>query len=464
VRKKTRWLTMLRALAVLGLVLGLAGGAAGRTHEAEQRSGLAKIQHIVIIMQENRSFDHYFGTYPGADGIPRRHGVPLACVPNLLTRTCVRPFHDSRDLNYGGPHGAAAAVADIDGGRMDGFITQAQRGLNTCSTDPLDPACAGSGIDSVGYHDRREIPNYWAYADNFVLQDHMFEPNSSWSLPEHLFMVSEWSALCADDDPASCVNALDAPGRMPDPKHPNLPPPHYAWTDLTWLLHRANVSWAYYVFAGAQPDTADPDEMATPKRPQSATTPGIWNPLPFFATVRADGELHNIKDLTQFFRAAHDGTLPAVSWICPNSRVSEHPPSLVSAGQAYVTRLINAIMQGPNWDSTAIFLAWDDWGGFYDHVSPPRVDENGYGLRVPALVISPYARRGFIDHQTLSFDAYVKFIEDVFLGGERLDPATDGRPDPRPTVRENARQLGDLARDFDFRQAPRPPLVLEPER
>jgi phospholipase C len=119
-------------------------------------------------------------------------------------------------------------------------------------------------------------------------------------------------------------------------------------------------------------------------------------------------------------------------------------------------------MQGPDWDSTAIFLTWDDWGGFYDHVKPPVVDENGYGLRVPGLVISPYAKRGFIDHQTLSFDAYLKFIEDDFLGGQRLDPRTDGRPDPRPTVRENVAILGDLAHDFDFTQPPRPPLILQP--
>ena len=117
-------------------------------------------------------------------------------------------------------------------------------------------------------------------------------------------------------------------------------------------------------------------------------------------------------------------------------------------------------MKGPNWSSTAIFLAWDDWGGFYDHVPPPRVDENGYGLRVPAVVISPYARRGFIDDQVLSFDAYVKFIEDDFLGGQRLDPATDGRPDPRPTVREDVPLLGDLRRDFNFAQKPRRTLIL----
>ena len=118
-------------------------------------------------------------------------------------------------------------------------------------------------------------------------------------------------------------------------------------------------------------------------------------------------------------------------------------------------------MQGPDWNSTVIFLAWDDWGGFYDHVVPPTVDQNGYGLRVPGLVISPFAKKGFIDHQTLSFDAYLKLIEDIFLNGQRLDPKTDGRPDPRPTVRESVSTLGDLLQEFDFNQTPLPPLILQ---
>jgi len=117
-------------------------------------------------------------------------------------------------------------------------------------------------------------------------------------------------------------------------------------------------------------------------------------------------------------------------------------------------------MKGPNWKDCAIFLAWDDWGGFYDHVVPPKVDENGYGLRVPALMISPFAKGGFIDKQTLSFDAYLKFIEDDFLDGMRLDPKSDGRPDPRTSVRENAPQLGDLIHEFDFNRQPLPALIL----
>jgi phospholipase C len=313
----------------------------------------------------------------------------------------------------------------------------------------------------MGYHDRHEIPNYWAYAKHLVLQDHMFEPDASWSLPAHLFMVSGWSARCSiKDDPMSCVAAVQAPGSPPgEPQNRTGAPPDYAWTDLTYLLHEAGVSWRYYVVKGSQPD-CDDDAMFCKLVKQSAATPGIWNPLPWFDTVKDDHQLANVAPFQDFLKAARNGTLPAVSWITPTQSVSDHPPALLTNGQAYVTGVINAIMRSKDWDSTAIFLAWDDWGGFYDHVRPPTVDAQGYGLRVPALVISPYAKRGFVDHQTLSFDAYLKFIEDDFLGGQRIDPETDGRPDPRPDVRENERILGDLRSDFDFSQKPRPPLLL----
>jgi len=418
-------------------------------------SGIHKIKHVVIIMQENRSFDSYFGTYPGADGIPTADGRFSGGVFNAETGRCVFPTHDPRFVDGGGPHAELDALGDVDGGRMDGFISRFLKAQRNCS-DPGDPACTFSASpDVVSYHDAREIPNYWSYAGRFTLQDHMFEPNASWSLPAHLFMVSEWSAVCTvPDDPSSCRNALN---NVQTIRHGQDP---YAWTDLTYLLHGAGVSWAYYVAPGTQPDCADDGALACAPVPQGPATLDIWNPLPGFSTVREDGQVGNVQSVANFYTAARSGNLPSVSWVIPDDAQSEHPPSNIRTGQAYVTRLVNTVMRGPDWDSTAIFLSWDDWGGFYDHVVPPHIDQNGYGLRVPALVISPYARSGYIDHQTVSFDAYVKFIEDDFLGGHRIDPATDGRPDPRPDVRENASQLGDLTADFDFGQAPQPPLLL----
>jgi phospholipase C len=447
-----------RRLVVASVVAAcLAASAAGAARRPP--AGIHLIRHVVVIMQENRSFDSYFGTYPGADGIPKD-----VCVPDPLTETCEQPYHDTANRNAGGPHDHVDALGDIDGGRMDGFVARAVDGRRLACSGQVDaPTCslAPHAPDVMGYHDWHEIPNYWAYARHFVLQDHMFQPDLSWSLPAHLYMVSGWSARCANKGkPMSCRGAVQSPGSPPgSPQNTTGAVPDYAWTDLTYLLHKAHVSWRYYVAKGSEPDCADNAMFCAPV-PQRAKTPGIWNPLPYFDTVRQDRQLGNVAPLQGFYRAARRGTLPAVSWITPAQAVSEHPPGLVTAGQAYVTGLVNAIMRSKDWSSTAIFLSWDDWGGFYDHVQPPQVDGQGYGLRVPGLVISPYARRGFIDHQVLSHDAYLKFIEDDFLGGRRLNPKTDGRPDPRPDVRENAAILGNLASDFDFTQKPQPPLIL----
>jgi phospholipase C len=389
--------------------------------------GIHNIQHVVMIMQENRSFDSYFGTYPGANRIPA--GV---CVP--LGRGCVAPFHNPSDRNSGGPHGDKSAVKDINGGLMNGFA-------KTCSCSEV-----------MGYHDAREIPNYWTYAKNFVLQDNMFESVASGSLAEHLDLVSGWSAECKTENPMQCSSTL-----QPEESGP------YAWTDITYLLDRSNVSWSYYIFKGTEPDCESDEAVTCKPVKQGPTTGGIWNPLRRFTDVKQDGQSSNIRSLTSFYEAVHQRTecgLSNVSWVVPNYPVSEHPPALISEGQAYVTTLINSIMRSPCWDTTAIFLSWDDWGGLYDHVVPPNIDQNGYGLRVPGVVISPYAKKGYIDHQQLSHDAYLKFIEEDFLKNARLNPATDGRPDARPNVREEASGLGDLVNDFDFNQSPRPPLLL----
>jgi phospholipase C len=459
---------VLLAAVALAAILFSTAELPGRSREAEAEplKGIHKIRHVVIIMQENRSFDSYFGTYPGADGIPGLAGNPgtLPCLPDPEHGGCDLPYHDSNNRNAGGPHGHLTALADVADGRMDGFANQAELGrASFCKTHFDDPQCsyAPNKPDVMGYHDWREIPNYWDYASNFVLQDHMFESDNSWSLPEHLYLVSGWSAKCTTPgDPMSCHSAPQSPGSPPgEPGNVNGEIPDYAWTDLTYLLHRYNVSWRYYVDKGTQPDCSNNKMFCAPV-PQNARTPGIWNPLPYFDTVRADHQLRDIQPLQALFKDLAHNRLPSVSWIVPADKVSDHPPALITRGQAYVTGLINSIMRSRAWKSTAIFLCWDDWGGFYDHVKPPVVDDQGYGLRVPALVISPYAKQGYIDHQILSQDAYLKFIEDDFLHHQRIDARTDGRPDPRPDVRESEKILGDLTADFNFKQNPRPPLLL----
>jgi len=430
-----------RISAVMAVALGatMAVGVAAQAHEASSprtsaahAAGIHKIRHVIVIMQENRSFDSYFGTFPGADGIPK--GV---CLPDPRNGGCARPWVDHHDSNGNDPHSQFPFRADVNGGKMNGFLAEAEKKLCR-SGRPCHP-------DVMGHHVGSDIGDYWAYAKDFVLQDHLFEAPGSWSLPAHLYEVSGWSARCARTGvPMSCT-ASDQPRE----RFPSRPTP-FAWTDLTWLLHRHRVSWSYYLDHGAV----------------SGSNPGgvsiHWNPLPGFTDVHKDGQLGSVRPLSIFWKQAKAGTLPKVSWIAPDFRDSEHGPALVSTGQAYVTRVINAIMRSPDWKSSAIFLTWDDWGGFYDNVNPPRVDRQGYGIRVPALVISPYARHGFIDHQRLSSDAYLKFIEDDFMGGARLNPATDGRPDRRPDVRESAAKLGNIVRDFNFTQAPRRPLILNP--
>ena len=434
-------------------------------HAGSSSGGIHKIKHVVVIMQENRSFDSYFGTYPGADGLPTSGDQFVSCVPDPAGG-CQRPYHAPADITGGASHNSVAAATDIAGGEMTGFLISARNSARGCSV-VQNPACAQSSTpDVMGYHDAREIPNYWTYANDYVLNDHLFEPVASWSLPDHNYLVSAWSALCSTPSPSSCTNNIVGPYAPRQMQRfvnqavaTGTAPVSSAWTDITYLLYKQHVSWGYYVETGSQPD-CEGGAATCPLKAQNYKTPGIWNPLPIFTDVQQDHQLSNIRPTSTFMSEASAGTLPAVSWVTPSQANSEHPPASVHEGQAWVTNLINSVMRGPDWNSTAIFLSWDDWGGFYDHVVPPSVDGNGYGLRVPSMVISPYAKRGFVDHQVLSHDAFLKFIEDDFLGGARLDPRTDGRPDPRPTVRETVAQLGDLTRDFDFKQTPRPPTVL----
>jgi phospholipase C len=419
--------------------------------------GIFKLDHLVFIVQENHSFDNYFGTYPGADGIPRRpDGTFAVCLPDPALGHCVTPYHSTNMETVGGPHGSKASVADVNGGKMNGFAQMAVSDKSDpCAAQPFGPGCKNltgpqhqPGI--MSFHTGAELYNYWTYAKDFVLQDHMFASSDSYTLPSHLYLISGWSATCKDwTNPMSCtsdVNKLAAAEKGAIP---------YAWTDVTYLLHRYHVSWGWYV---------DPRSCWETKCKSNPGTTSKQNVLPGFLDVHQDQQMGNIMPHQAFFTSAADGTLPSVSWVLPGPNYSEHPDAgPITPGIAWTTQVINAVMRSPDWSSSAIFLTWDDWGGFYDHVVPPKAGGNGYGMRVPGIMISPYARQGFVDHQVLSFDAYLKFIEDRFLGGQRLNPATDGRPDSRPVVRENLPILGDLIKEFDFSQAPLAPVILNPD-
>lgn len=466
---------VLRACALVSVA-----SAAIPLHAAEVSA--LKIKHVIVIMQENRSFDSYFGTFPGADGLKAGTCVPLD--PTHPHNGCVQPFHDQVDANSGGPHGVSQAERDLDDGvttaKQDGYVAgQIAAGSNgICVREPNNPFCAGSLAgtlrhDVMGYHTDAEIPNYWAYAKTFVLQDAMFEGVRSWSLPSHLDLISEWSAKCRDEkDATTCHSAL----------RPDLPSgkTRYPWVNLFQLLDIGQVSWKYYLGEGNEPD-CDDGEMTCAPRVQTGTVPSIWNPAPFFSSVKAEGQKYldrHVLKVDQFLSDVQNGTLPSVSWIVPSDAYSEHPPNGVTAGMEYVTSLVNAIMRSRYWSDTAIFLTWDDWGGFYDHVVPPNVDANenktspvqGFGIRVPGIMISAWARPGTIDHGIYSFASYARLMEDLFLGGRRLVPAELGNPDARPTIRDALQQvsyfdgrvapMGDLLSEFDFNQQPLPPLIL----
>jgi phospholipase C len=458
--------------------------------QTQLQAAQAHIQHVIIIVQENRSFDHYFGTYPGANGIPvDASGTPTTCYPQA-TGGCLYPFHDGHNQNGASTHSAPASIADIGTTKaktwpMKGFLLNQQNNYaDSCLSNPAPWCAAAKRNDAIGYHNRSDLPNYWAYADHFMLQDAMFAPAAAWSGPTHLYDVSAWSATCTDpEDPLSCTGTINLPLDFMNNAH-------FAWSQLVDLMDRARVSWKYYIAEGKAPD-CDDGEADCPPQSIGPTTRNYWNPLPGFQEVQdndaATGGAYtasHIQKIDQYYLDTTNCALPVVSWFVPDDPVSEHPPADITAGMQYVTGLVNAIMNSPcgYWNNTVIFLTWDDWGGFFDHVVPPVSDlgangqRMGYGIRVPGLILSPWVKPGVIDHQTMSFDAYQRFIEDLFLNGARIGGFGGQRPDSRPVIRENLTtvstqtsptafngpsiRVGNLLNDFNFSQSPLPPLIL----
>jgi len=425
---------------------------AGDAESAENTPEIP-INHIIYIIQENITFDHYFGTYPGADGIPA--DLKLAYRPGGKPE--VAPFHLNKtalphDLN----HSWQAAQLAYDGGKMDGFLwAEWPRTLHyywqgdVPNIDP-DKIKADSGqlesagpmfkpnirngqffgkktktapagrppgwvLNTVSYYDYHEIPNYWEYARRYTLCDRFFSSLTGPSEPNHLYTVAAQSGGLVNN-PGPAVARKEGV---------------YHFKTAAELLESNGVSWKYY------------DEKPNPR------LHSLWNPLPGFKNFTPDSALmKKVVPLADFFADIKNGHLPSVCWIVPTGPDSEHPPWDSARGMWHVTGLVNAIMNSPYWKDTAIIITWDDFGGFYDHVAPPKVDKYGYGFRVPALVISPYARAGFVDHTQFDFTSPLKLIETRFS---------------LPALTDRDRAANDMLSCFDFNQQPLAPDAIAKE-
>ena len=295
------------------------------------------------------------------------------CLPTTTPKTSTPEGRTESD----------AATGDIDGGRMDGFVGQAQSKFGCQETGGCEK-CQGlpeCGRDVMGYHDPREIPNYWSYAENYVLQDNMFESGLSWSLPEHLYLVSGWSAVCPKGDTKPdglrrLAGTAEAQLRRMGGSHGTGPRQLRMDGHHVSAWHKAGVSWRYYVSEGSEPDCEDDEASRLQGAQAEFADARHLEPTPGFH--RRQSRMNRSatwRRCTNFYSARQQPTCvrPAERIMGrPQREVSEHPPASIRPGQTYVTTLINSVMRSPCWNNTAIFLSWDDWGGFYDHVPPPQ--------------------------------------------------------------------------------------------
>jgi phospholipase C/archaellum component FlaF (FlaF/FlaG flagellin family) len=378
-------------------------------------TGISQIQHVVFIIKENRSFDHYFGQFPGAEGttigkLSDGHVVPLWRAPDIMP-------HDP-DHSYTG------AMTAMDGGKMDRYDLLTNINGELMAYSQMTEA---------------DIPNYWAYARNFVLADHMFQSSIGNSFPNHLYSIAA-SAAGTFEIPSPVVSPADWGCDSPADETVAIMDPRGAISrvfpcfqirTIADSLDKKGRSWKFYA-----PSIGE----------------GGYNLSTFdeIYHIRYSSRWQtNVVPVAQFIADAQKGQLPAVSWIV-TSDGSEHPPGGTCDGENWTVKQINAIMQGPaaQWDSTAIFVAWDDFGGFYDHLTPPPLfDQFGPGIRVPLLIISPYARPGYVSHTTYEFSSVLKFIETAY---------------GLPSLRKRDSQASDTTDSFDFNQAPLAPLTLTP--
>ncbi len=405
------------ALACAALALWPAIAPHGGTQARSLPAGISSrypIKHIIIIDKENRSFDNLFGRFPGADGatfarLPNGKSVPLNHTPDRML------------LDVG--HAGQSAALAVNNGRMNQFS--------------LLPGAIQDGRDIADsqYHES-DIPNYWAYASTFTLDDHFFSTIMGPSFPNHLVAVAATSGNVVDNPRGQILHAWGCDGGSQSHVEGIRPDgttfitrPCFDFLTLPDRLQQAHITWKYYA-------------------PPQYSSGYVWSTLDAIRHIRYSPLWkEDVPSNTTFVSDVQHGHLAHVTWLVTDARESDHPPAAICLGEDWTVRMINAVMQSKFWKNTAIFLTWDDFGGFYDHVAPPRLDYISLGPRVPMIVISPYARQHFIDHHPLEFDSMLRFIEDDF----GLAPLTS-----------RDAHAASMLSSFDFTQQPIAPLVLKP--
>jgi phospholipase C len=413
---------------------GHGGGGTGSTNPGGTIvPGQTPIKHVVFIVKENRTFNNYFATYPDAEGATE--GGTITCTSDgCKDGPVVRLTHGPDAYPHDLTHCFRCGLVAINDGKMNGFNR-----MNGVIPQSENADLFGADMTGYSYLDRRDLPHYWAYADRFVLADHFFTPMYGPTTPEHLYAVAAQSNGLVDNK-----STTDHPGNYCDD------PTEYATRFIPREV-RQNADRIIQLERDITKDGSSSYDLGQywgnirlcfdiPVLPDQLEQDGIswkyyaeenaWmNVMQMIKHVRYGPMWDKVQPPSNFVTDVKQGNMPAVSWIIPPESYNEHPGDGKSscAGENWTVQQVNTVMKSPYWRSTVIVVVWDDFGGFYDPVVPPRYDVMGLGPRTPALIISPYTRSGdnpnggYVDHTTYEFSSVLSFIEHLF----GLDPMTD---------------------------------------
>ncbi len=415
-------------LILTGLALFLSvscGGGCVNASIPTQIPSTHRIKHIVFFIKENRTFDNYFGTYPGANGAT----TALDSHGNIVL---LRHEDDQvPDIN----HSSEAAWKAYDNGKMDRFdlLYFNSPKYYTNASDPY-------ANNSLTQFYQSDIPDYWAYAQNFVLGDNMFSSLMGPSFPNHLYTVAAQSGGVINNPLTD--NNIGTLGKAKQGWGCDVPHQQVQMKSSDGSIHLREACFNFQTLADELDAKGFSWRYYAPPSGQSGYT---WSTFDAIKHIRYGQDWKYVVPTEQFMSDANSGNLPTVSWVVTPGDVSEHPSASVCVGENWTVKMLNALMRGPDWWSSAVFLTWDDFGGFYDHVPPLQVDGYGLGFRVPLLIISPFAKQGFIDHTLFEFSSMLLFAEHT-LG--------------LPTLSVRDKRANDMMDAFNFEQRPRTPLIL----